>query len=246
MARKPRKYGNTGCYHVIMRGNNRETIFYDDNDRLFFISRLQKYKSELNIEIYSYCLMGNHIHLLIGKANETMSLLVKKLACSYVYYFNHKYDRTGHLFQGRYKSEPIENIEYFKTVLRYILQNPEKANICHFHQYRWSSISSNRYNKSIINSDFIKAIFESRSQMNAFINLRNSDICMEDYNCKYSDDDIKIELIKQLFKYKSPLQLKHDPHNSKIEKIHFLKTLGFPINQIVRLTGITKHIVENA
>ena len=121
MARKPRLYGESGFYHVILRGNNRQNLFNEDQDRLFFIKRIKKYSEELGIEVHAYCLINNHVHILIGNANKGMSLFVQKLANSYVFYFNRKYDRCGHLFQGRFKSEVILDDAQFKTVYRYIV-----------------------------------------------------------------------------------------------------------------------------
>lgn len=247
MSRKPRKFGESGIYHVILRGNNQESLFYDDNDRYFFINKLKKYIAELKIDIYSYCLMGNHVHLLIGKANPYMPLLIKKLACSYVYYFNHKYNRSGHLFQGRYKSEPVETTEYFKTVFRYILQNPEKALICSFRKYKWSSINLLTSEKrQIINIDFIISIFESHSNMNRFIATKNNDLCMEYYTYSISDDDLKSELIRQIFNIDSPLELQNYEINAMCSKIRTLKEIGLGINQISRLTGINKYLIKLA
>ena len=102
MSRKPRKKSESQIYHVILRGNNRQSIFFNDADRFFIINRIQKYSEQTNIELYAYCLMDNHIHLLVGKANPNLSKFVQKLATSYAMYFNRKYDRCGHLFQGRF------------------------------------------------------------------------------------------------------------------------------------------------
>ena len=93
MARKPRIFTDTGKYHIILRGNNQQNLFYDNQDRIFMLNRLKKYSTELKIEIYAYCLMNNHIHILLGNATPTLSLFVQKLANSYVYYYNSKYER---------------------------------------------------------------------------------------------------------------------------------------------------------
>lgn len=86
-----------------------------------------------------------------------MSLLVQKIANSYVYYFNRKYDRSGHLFQGRFKSEPVLDDEYFKTVYRYILQNNEKAGLGKFDKYRWNSFYAlrNFRRKNFVETDYV-------------------------------------------------------------------------------------------
>ncbi|MDY4832725.1 MAG: transposase, partial [Treponema sp.] len=80
MSRKPRKKSESQIYHVILRGNNRQSIFFNDADRFFIINRIQKYSEQTNIELYAYCLMDNHIHLLVGKANPNLSKFVQKLA----------------------------------------------------------------------------------------------------------------------------------------------------------------------
>ena len=84
--------------------------------------------------------MDNHVHILIKEVTEPISLIVKRISGSYVYWFNRKYERWGHLFQERFKSEAVENDAYFLTVLRYIHQNPVKAGITKsVSEFRWSS-----------------------------------------------------------------------------------------------------------
>ena len=80
-----------------------------------------------NYILYAYCLMSNHIHLLIREREDTIGMAIKRIASSYVYYYNHKYSRDGHLFRERFKSEPVNDMAYFVTLLRYIHQNPVKA-----------------------------------------------------------------------------------------------------------------------
>ena len=82
MSRKPRQFVDSGIYHVILRGNNRQNLFIDETDRKFFIERLKKYSAELKIDVYAYCLMNNHVHILIGNGNDGMSLLIQKIANS--------------------------------------------------------------------------------------------------------------------------------------------------------------------
>jgi len=246
MARKPRKLGETGIYHVILRGNNQELIFYDDKDRQFFLSKLNKYILELHLDLYSYCLMDNHVHLLIGKASSKMALFVKKIACSYVYYFNHKYNRTGHLFQGRYKSEPVETVEYLKTVYRYILQNPEKAGLCNFRHYKWSSVNCQNDGLQTVNTDFIVSVFTSKTEMHQFLSTENTDLCMENVTFITSDDELKSQLITSIFKLNSPLELQNYSQDNLKSNLAFLKHIGFSINQISRISGINKKIIQNA
>ena len=111
----------------MLRGINRQNIFEDDEDREKFIQTLSQYSSE-EVKIYAYCLMNNHVHLLLS--DENLAITMRKICANYVYWFNRKYQRCGHLYQDRYKSEAIKNDSYFITVLRYIHQNPIKAGLC--------------------------------------------------------------------------------------------------------------------
>lgn len=139
MPRAARTKSSTGVYHIMLRGVNRQRIFGDDADRLRFLAALQRFREELGVELYAWCLMGNHVHLLLGFGDASPELLMKKLSCSYVPYFNRRYDRVGHLFQDRFRSENVENEAYLAAVMRYIHKNPEKAGISPMEAYRWSS-----------------------------------------------------------------------------------------------------------
>ena len=136
MPRQARESSGTGIYHVMMRGINHQNIFEEQEDYYQFLTTLdvmaQSYESDgtpvgRNYILYAYCLMSNHIHLLIREREDTIGMAIKRIASSYVYYYNHKYSRDGHLFRERFKSEPVNDIAYFVTLLRYIHQNPLKA-----------------------------------------------------------------------------------------------------------------------
>jgi len=247
MARKPRFFCDSNIYHVILRGNNQQNLFNDDNDRLFFLRRLEKYSKELDIEIYAYCLMNNHVHLLIGKANRSMSLLIQKLANSYVYYFNRKYERCGHLFQGRFKSEPIQNDEYFKTVLRYILQNSEKAGLESVSKYRWNSYFAFMNEISdFVNTKYCLDLFDSKQQLMNYLNQKSEDQCMEFENKKFYSDEKALKLIKKMFNIDSPYFLERFHVDIQMQNCKILKEKGLSINQISRITGISKSIIKTA
>jgi putative transposase len=139
MPRYARQYSKTGIYHIMLRGNERKDIFIDEEDKEKFIKIVFQKKTNNAFKLYAYCLMDNHLHLVIKEQKETISQIIKKIATTYVYYFNHKYKRVGHLFQDRYKSETIENDAYLLSVIRYVHNNPEKAEISKKKKYKWSS-----------------------------------------------------------------------------------------------------------
>ena len=139
MPRAARTRSSTGVYHIMLRGVNRQRIFEDDEDSLRFLTTLYRFKEEQGVRLYAWCLMGNHAHLLLGFGDASPELLMKKLSCSYVPYFNRKYDRVGHLFQDRFRSENVEDEAYLAAVVRYIHQSPAKAGIAAMEDYPWSS-----------------------------------------------------------------------------------------------------------
>ena len=113
MPRQERKKSKTGIYHVMLRGINQQTIFEDEEDNQRFLQTLKDYQEKSGYIIYAYCLMGNHIHLLMKEGEEDIGLAFKRIGVSYVYWYNWKYERRGHLFQGRFKSEANTRGRFF-------------------------------------------------------------------------------------------------------------------------------------
>lgn len=140
MSRYARRKSKSGIYHIMLRGINRQDIFEDDEDRQRLLETIKHYKTVSDYEIYGYCLMSNHVHLLLAEKEEPLSLAIKRISSSYVYWYNWKYGRCGHLFQDRFKSEIVEDEGYLLTVLRYIHQNPVKAGLVKdVKEFAWSS-----------------------------------------------------------------------------------------------------------
>ncbi|MBP1759751.1 MAG: transposase [Firmicutes bacterium] len=140
MARLQRKYSSTGYYHIMLRGNERKNIFLNGEDRHKFMDIVHKKHSEAELLLFAYCLMDNHVHLVLKDNKNQISLIMKGIATSYAMYFNNKYRRTGHVFQDRFRSEAVEDERYLMAVIRYVHCNPIKAKLVeHPEQYKWSS-----------------------------------------------------------------------------------------------------------
>ena len=140
MPRQARIKGEFSVYHIIQRGNERKNLFFSDDDRLSFVETIERTKKKYNFLLYAYCLMDNHVHLLIDDNGNDISRLVKSINISYAYYFNRTYRRCGHLFQDRFRSELVDNDGYLLEVSRYIHNNPVRAGIVKEPpEYRWSS-----------------------------------------------------------------------------------------------------------
>ena len=178
MPRLRREISNSKLYHTIIKGIDAQDIFYDDQDRRFFLKQILKLKKEINYDIYSYCLMTNHVHMVVKIEEKFLSKLMQRLMIRYVYYFNSKYERTGQLVQNRFKSKCIENQKYFLEVCRYIHRNPEKALMAKTQNYKWSSYHEYIGGEKIITKDVLMHYFNNdvREFVNYTINSEYEDI----------------------------------------------------------------------
>ncbi|HHY14369.1 MAG TPA: transposase, partial [Thermoanaerobacterales bacterium] len=140
MARQAREVSPTGYYHIMMRGNNKERIFEKEVQKKTLIKFLKTIGLEEEISIVAYCLMDNHIHLIIKGELDDISMALKRVNIKYAMNFNVNNDRVGHVFQGRYKSEIIADDKYLLQVVRYIHNNPVNAKmVTNISSYKWSS-----------------------------------------------------------------------------------------------------------
>jgi len=129
------------CYHIITRGNQKQTVFKDPSDYQKYLLLLTRYKDKYRFMLYCFCLMPNHVHLIIevDKA-EQLNRIMRGLNLSYTLYFNFKYEKVGHLWQDRFKSKIIEKDAYLLECIRYIEANPVRASLASsIHDYHWSS-----------------------------------------------------------------------------------------------------------
>lgn len=140
MPRVQRLRGEFCTYHVVQRGNEKKNIFRNDEDKLRFLETISKARAKYDFLVYAYCLMDNHVHLLIHDKGDDISKLMKSINVSYVAYFNRVYERSGHLFQDRFRSELVKNDRYLLEVSRYIHNNPVKAKLVEKpSEFKWSS-----------------------------------------------------------------------------------------------------------
>ena len=128
---KERKYYKNTYHHLYNRGANKNLIFFERENYLYFLKRLNFYKNKYQIEILSYCLMPNHFHLFVKQTTDqfTISNFISALLNSYVKSINKKYGRSGTLFESKTKSKIVTDENYFNWIIKYILENPVKANL---------------------------------------------------------------------------------------------------------------------
>lgn len=129
MARQLRIEFNGAFYHITSRGNLRERIFFDDGDRRTFLEILKRTKERYGYLLHTYVLMDNHYHLLIETPKANLSQIMQNINTSYTVYINKRYQRSGHLFQGRFKGTIVDKDAYLVTLSRYIHLNPVRAKL---------------------------------------------------------------------------------------------------------------------
>lgn len=135
----PRKVSISGIYHIVVRGINKADVFIDDEDYLKLLYIIKDLQDKEPVKIFAYCIMTNHVHMLIQR-EDNLGELMKKILCRYVNWYNKKYDRTGHLFQNRFFSQPVETEAYFIAALQYIYNNPVAGGLAQQGlEYKWSN-----------------------------------------------------------------------------------------------------------
>ncbi|WP_409296016.1 transposase [Peribacillus sp. SCS-26] len=146
MPRKNRVWYPGAAYHIICRGNRGADIFLDDKDRSTYLMMLEETREKYEFFLHSYCLMSNHIHLLLETISDPTRLIMGRLNSRYAIYFNKRYQQDGHVFQGRYFAEMIDSIDYLVQASRYIHLNPQKARLVQkAEEYNWSSYAAFLY-----------------------------------------------------------------------------------------------------
>lgn len=256
MARCARKKSASGIYHIMLRGINRQDIFLDEEDRCHFLETIKRVKESGSCSIYGYCLMGNHIHLLLQEKEDELSVIMKRIGTSYAWWYNQKYDRVGHVFQNRFQSEEVETEAYLLGVLRYIHNNPVKANlVAKPEEYRWSSCQAYYGGEDpfdLLNTWFVLDILDSNReaairQWIHFMRQENTDQFMDFVVKQRKNDEVLAQEIKELLNGQ-PLGILQSLDSEERNKI--IRTIkgieGATQRQIARVTGIHQSIVFKA
>lgn len=244
MPRENRKTSISKVYHVIIRGINKQDILLDKQDFLKFIEEVERTKEKYKYEIYSYALMNDHVHFVIYDKNENMSIAIQSLNISYSIYFNKKYERTGHLFENRFKSKVVESEEYLKSLVRYIHKNPENAGL---KKYEWTSYYEYLYKEKLINRNIVLNIFgeDYYSAINNFKYFHQNYSKYQDYDKGYEllnriTDEEAIEMIKYVTKEENLLKIQQYSKKDKEKAImKIIKIEGITKVQIARIIGIS-------
>jgi len=247
MPRKAREKSSTGIYHIMLRGIDGRNIFLDKEDKEIFLKKLLEIKDKVNFKLYGYCLMDNHIHLLLGESEE-IGTTMKRITVAYVHWNNNKYGRTGHLFQNRYLSEPVETEKYLLAVLRYIHRNPIAAGLDKdLEGYPWSShnqyIAMYEQGKTDVNGHLITAYLKDCNEYIDFMNQEDHHQYLEHNPAKKYTDQALYNFIQK--EYRADLmELDLKERNKQIQEMY--KVTGVSMRQLGRVLGVGKGVIEAA
>jgi len=177
MARIARMIGVGYPHHIVQRGNNKQTVFFDNKDRKLYLNLLRKYSVECNCSLHAYCLMNNHVHLLLTpRLENSLAKTMQKLSLTFTQHVNKKYERSGRLWECRFHSAIVDRDSYLWAVCRYIERNPIRARMVdNPEQYEWSSATLDVREQG---NCFIESIWESdqqREAYRAFLNMQENE-----------------------------------------------------------------------
>ncbi len=254
MPRQLRRRSSTGNYHVMLRGINRQDIFLDKQDYYKFIKEMKNTKEKYHYQIYAYVLMPNHVHIELKDDRNEISKIMHRISVSYSIYFNKKYERVGHVFQDRYQSKPVENTEYLLNLVRYIHQNPQKANIAKTEEYKWSSYKEYIYNNGITDTELIleqfdkdkdQALKKFREYNQNMLNLKQDTEILEYEIALRLTDEQLIYILKEKIGENNIQNIQHynKAHRDRILK-EIGKIKGVTKTQIARVLGISRKLIE--
>ena len=241
MPRAARKLSQTGVYHIMLRGANGQQIFKDSADTEKFLQVLGDCKDICKFQLYAYCLMGNHIHLLLKQGKEPLEQIFRRIGSRFVYWYNIKYQRTGHLFQDRFRSEPVEDDNYFLTALRYIHQNPVKAGISRrVEDYRFSSFGEYLHGGDLVDTAFGFELLPS-GEFLKFHQEETADQCLDIPDTppvRLTDEDAQ-KIIYQHTRCSTIDEFQKLSTEVRDKALSVLTEEGLSIRQICRLTGVS-------
>lgn len=239
----------------MLRGNEKKDIFYSDADKLRFLETMYEKKQGNRFFLHAFCLMNNHIHLMLSEGIEDVSRVMKRITVSYVHHFNKKYKRVGHLFQDRFRSEVVDQESYILSLVRYIHQNPVKAGIVEKpSDYRWSSyncyLDENNYFAKMLDIDVVLGLFseDRKAAVKKFEEYMNEDSAESFLDLMEEEEVMDEEAASELFE---KMLREHGIESNKVKMQlpdnlikEFRSKTNLPIRKIAAITGINKDKVN--
>lgn len=259
MPRAARRVSESGIYHVVVRGNGRQSLFEDDADRLAFLAMLDDATDKNGVRVLAWCLMRNHVHLVLEEAGaETgeagagaalaggaLAAAMKALETRYAQRYNKRHDHVGHVFQQRFHSSPIESEGYLLEAVRYVHNNPAKAGVCPAAEYPWSSYHEYVGRAEHAETGLVLGLLGSPEQFERFTDDEQAGAWRPASRVRIPDGAAG-EVAAEVLGPVRAADLKGLEKPRRDALICDLWDAGLSVRQIERLTGIGRGIVERA
>ena len=247
MSRQAREESPTGLYHVMVRGAGRQILFEDKWDYKRYVDKLAETKTSMNTELIAYCLMNNHVHMLI-KANDVKLLgqMMRKIGTSYAAFYNKKYDHCGNVFQGRYLSKNINDESQLLRCVRYIHNNPVKANFGRIDEYPWSSYDDYVSGGGITDTGLVLSTIGGKNNFIEYSRATDE----SDVDGWEMDDVVTIKVGNEIIKNYMENQFEVGTIVKKLSRkerdsiICSLRRAGLSNRQIELITGVSREVVK--
>ena len=245
MPRCARVKSESGFYHVIAKGSGGQNLFEGVYDYRAFLELLAKACEKGGVNVIAYCLMSNHVHLLLEDAEGRLGEVMKSVLTGYAQRFNKLGDRVGHVFQQRFKSQPIEDEGYLLRAIRYIHNNPAKAGICAARDYPWSSYHEYVGVPVLVDTTLALELCDGIEGFVAFSASEDEEGYRFYERTRLSDAEAR-QLASGILGEIALTDLKALERGRRNALLFELKDAGLSISQIQRLTGIGRGVIARA
>lgn len=244
MPRAARVRSESGFYHVIARGSGGQDLFEGVHDYQAFLDLLGRACEKNGVSAIAYCLMTNHVHLLLKDEDGRLSQAMQSVVTGYAQRYNSRAGHIGHVFQQRFKSQPIEDEGYLLRAVRYIHNNPEKAGICPAKEYRWSSYHEYVGTPAVADTGLV---LDLCGGVEGFVAMSEEDDGEYRFSqrTRLSDAEAR-QIAERLLGDISPAELKAVERQRRNALLSLLRDAGLSIAQIGRLTGIGRNVIARA
>ncbi len=251
MSRQPREASQSNVYHITSRGSGKRILFEDDDDRSYYLTKLSDLSKRCDVDVYAWCLMDNHVHMVVECRKDRMSSMMRRLNTSYANRFNGRHGHVGAVFQGRFTSTPIIDDAHLLEAIRYVHLNPKDIGIANPLDYRWSSYASyvgNEHEASLCSKMRVLDIFGGKRGFIDFHDIGKDEVDLIEFvpnRPRISDAEalqIAVRLFGQAFS-DTIAQAKQKDRDAFIGRLY---RAGISIRQIERLTGIGSSAVYRA
>lgn len=248
MPRTPRQRSETGYYHVTLRGNGKQLLFETGKDRAAFMEAARSSFMHSGISLIAWCLMGNHVHLIIDDPHGRMSEAIHHISSSYASYFNRTFGHTGHVFEGRFGSVAIRDDGQLLAAVRYVHDNPLKGMGISPDRYPWSSYSEYASGASTYTDiDGVLGMLGGTQGFIAFSERGDMEAYRPAFR-RYADADERERLAHDIFERFgcAAANVKELPKVTRDQVLKALCDGGMSVKHVQRLTGIGEWAIRKA